>query len=251
MNFSQKNVLITGGSRGIGQATAFAFARAGAQVAIVYRSDEKAARLTIDTLAGNNHLAIQADISNPESVRQMINQVMRAFGRLDIVVNNAAVFDAQPIDQSSYEHWQQSWAHTLGVNLLGAANVCYCAAQYMMQQRSGCIVNVSSRGAYRGEPDSPAYGASKGGLNAMSQSLAKSLGKYDVTVHAVAPGFVDTEMAQHLLDGPEGDGIRAQSPMGRVARPDEVAHAILFLASEGAVFTSGAILDLNGASYFR
>jgi NAD(P)-dependent dehydrogenase (short-subunit alcohol dehydrogenase family) len=117
--------------------------------------------------------------------------------------------------------------------------------------RGGRIVNVSSRGAFRGEPDHPAYGASKAGLNAMGQSLAQALAPHGISVATVAPGFVETDMAAEFLDGPRGDAIRAQSPWGRVARPEEVAAAVLFLASPEAEFVSGAILDLNGASYLR
>jgi NAD(P)-dependent dehydrogenase (short-subunit alcohol dehydrogenase family) len=117
--------------------------------------------------------------------------------------------------------------------------------------RGGRIVNVSSRGAFRGEPDHPAYGASKAGLNALGQSLARALAPHGIAVTTVAPGFVLTDMTVDLLDAPAGDEIRAQSPFDRVATPDEVADAVFFLASARAEFASGAILDLNGASYLR
>ncbi|MCP5105924.1 MAG: SDR family oxidoreductase, partial [bacterium] len=147
--------------------------------------------------------------------------------------------------------WRENWEQTLAVNLTAPANVCYCAAQYMMKSGGGRIVNVSSRGAFRGEPEAPGYGASKAGLNAMSQSLAQRLARYNIFVGVVAPGFVETEMAEEFLAGPGGDEIRNQSPLGRVARPEEVARAVLFLADEGAEFMTGAILDVNGASYLR
>ena len=139
----------------------------------------------------------------------------------------------------------------INTNLIGAANVCYWATQLMIPQGGGRIINVSSRGAYRGEPEFPAYGASKAGMNAMSQSLAKRLGRHNISVYAIAPGFVATDMAQAALEGPEGDHIKNQSPMGRVALPEEVAYAILFYASEKAAFMTGGVLDVNGASYFR
>jgi 3-oxoacyl-[acyl-carrier protein] reductase len=139
----------------------------------------------------------------------------------------------------------------LDTNLIGAANATYCAAQQMIKQGGGRIVNISSRGAFRGEPDAPAYGASKAGLNAMSQSLAKYLAPYNIFVGVVAPGFVQTDMARDHLTGPQGDAIRNQSPLGRVAQPEEVAYAALFLASEGSQFMTGAIIDVNGASYLR
>jgi NAD(P)-dependent dehydrogenase (short-subunit alcohol dehydrogenase family) len=113
------------------------------------------------------------------------------------------------------------------------------------------VVNVTSRGAFRGEPDTPAYGASKAGLNAFAQSMALALAPQGISVTAVAPGFVQTEMAREVLDGPGGDAVRAQSPFGRVARPEEVASAVVWLASPGARFSSGTIVDVNGASYLR
>ena len=251
MNFSGQHVLITGGTKGIGRATAFAFAKQGANVILNYSKDEYAAAEALENLPPGDHRAIKADITQPDEVRQLVNQVIRECGKIDVVVNNAGFYQSHPIDLVNYEAWQESWEITLSVNLMGAANVCYCVAQYMRLAGGGRIINISSRGAFRGEPDHPAYGASKAGLNAMSQSLAQSLAKYNIYVGVVAPGFVETDMAKAQLDGPEGDAIRAQSPLGRVARPEEVAQAVLFLASKGTEFMTGAILDVNGASYLR
>jgi NAD(P)-dependent dehydrogenase (short-subunit alcohol dehydrogenase family) len=251
MNFSNKIVVITGGSRGIGKATAIAFAERGAKVVLVYKNNESAAEEALQQLPGEGHIAIKADVKDPQKVHQMINQVVKHFDRLDIVVNNAGIHHHHPIDNVDYQNWQDNWQLTLQTNLIGPANVCYCAAQYMILQGSGRIVNVSSRGAFRGEPDQPAYGASKAGLNAMSQSLAQSLAPHNIFVGVVAPGFVETDLAKDILEGPDGEAIRQQSPLKRVARPEEVARAILFLASEGSEFMTGAILDVNGASYLR
>jgi NAD(P)-dependent dehydrogenase (short-subunit alcohol dehydrogenase family) len=121
----------------------------------------------------------------------------------------------------------------------------------MKKTGGGRIVNVSSRGAFRGEPEQPAYGASKAGLNAMSQSVAQKVAEHHIYIGVVAPGFVETDMAASRLSGPEGEGIRGQSPFGRVARPEEVAYAVLFLASDGSEFSTGTIIDVNGASYLR
>ncbi len=251
MDFTNKTVLITGGSRGIGRATAQAFAQYGAKVVINFHRDSEAASATIDSLEGEDHFAIRADIGKPDAVERMIAAVVKEMGQLDIVVNNAGIFEAHPVDKTGYKDWQQAWIKTLNINLLGAANVCYCAAKIMKKQGSGRIINVSSRGAFRGEPEQPAYGASKAGLNAMSQSLAQALAPHNIFVAVVAPGFVETDMAKALLEGPDGTAIKQQSPTGRVARPEEVAHGILFLASEGAEFMTGSILDINGASYLR
>ena len=269
MDFSGKKVLITGGSKGIGRATALAFAKKGARVAINFKNDKQAAAATTELLnkykpklldvndehdpekEDPEHIAIRADIGLPSSAELLVKQVIEQFDGLDIVVNNAGVFIPHPADQSTYEQWQEAWRQTLRLNLLAASNVTFCAAQHMIQHGGGRIVNVSSRGAFRGEPDHPAYAASKAGLNAMSQSLAQALGKYKIFIGVVAPGFVETPMTREILDGPGGDAIRRQSPMNRVATAEEVAQAILFLASEGAEFTTGTILDVNGASYLR
>ncbi len=251
MEFLDKRVLITGGSRGIGRATAIAFANQGAQVAINFVRNRRAAERTIESLKGAEHLAVKADISLPNSAESLVQTVVEAFGGIDIVINNAGVYVPHPVDESTYEQWQAAWRQTLRINLLGAANVSFCAAQQMIQQGGGRIVNVSSRGAFRGEPQHPAYGASKAGLNAMSQSMAQALAKYNIFIGVVAPGFVETDMAKKILKGKAGKAIKQQSPLGRVAKPEEVAKAILFLASEGTEFMTGAILDVNGASYLR
>ncbi len=251
MRFDNKVVLITGGSRGIGSATAKAFAKKGAKVAINYRANLAAAADTLEQLAGDGHILVKADVADPTEIAAMVKEVAEHFGRLDIVVNNAGIFEYHPIDQVDYETWQKEWKRTIDINLIGASNVMYCSAQQMMKQGGGRIVNVSSRGAFRGEPLQPAYGASKAGMNAMGQSLAQSLAPYNIFVGTIAPGFVETDMAKEVLAGPDGDNIRNQSPVGRVAKPEEVAHGILFLASEGAEFMTGAILDINGDSYLR
>lgn len=251
MEFSGKHVLVTGGSRGIGRAVALAFAARGARVAISYLSNSEAARRTLGEMTGSPHLMVQADIADPLSVRRLVEKVIGEFGALDVLVNNAGGHWEHPLDSVSYDEWQSAWRDTLATNLVGTANVTYCAARHMIDHGGGRIVNVSSRGAFRGEPDFPAYGASKAGVNAMSQSLAQRLGRYHIFVGVVAPGYVETDLVAETLAGPEGDAIRAQSPLGRVARPEEVAQAVLFLAAEGSEFMTGAIIDVNGASYLR
>jgi 3-oxoacyl-[acyl-carrier protein] reductase len=250
-DFAGRTVLVTGASRGIGRAVAVAFAERGARVAVHFGSDERGAEATRTSLRGDGHLTVRAELADPEAVRAAVDTVASETGRLDVLVNNAGIWVPHPPAEVGYREWQDVWRRTLDVNLIGAANACYCAARHMIEAGGGRIVNVSSRGAFRGEPDYPAYGASKAGLNALGQSLALALGRHGIFVATVAPGFVDTEMAGEFLEGPDGDAIRAQSPLGRVATAEEVANAVVFLASEGAEFTTGAILDLNGASYLR
>ena len=251
MDFSGKRVLITGGTRGIGRAVAEGFASRGARVALNYRSNEKAADETLAALPGEGHDLVPGDVANAQEASAIVERAVTSLGGLDIVVNNAGVGGHHRPDEVDYDAWQEAWQRILAVNLIGAANVSYCAAKHMISSGGGRIVNVSSRGAFRGEPNQPAYGASKAGLNALSQSLAQRLAPYGIFVGVVAPGFVDTELAADRLAGPQGDDIRGQSPLGRVARPEEVAHAVLFLASPGAEFSTGTIIDVNGASYLR
>jgi len=251
LDFTNKTVLVTGGSRGIGKAIAFAFAKKGARVAVLFRSDQVSADKTLAELEGNTHLALKADVADADQVKKALDAVIESFGRLDIVVNNAGIGIYHPLPTTNYKDWQQAWKQTIDANLIGPANICFCAAKHMIDQGGGRIVNITSRGAFRGEPTKAAYGASKAGLNSLSQSLAVALGGYKIFVGAVAPGFVNTELTADRLNGPEGEQIKAQSPFNRVAEPEEVAHAVLFLASEGAEFSTGTIIDVNGASYLR
>ena len=244
-------VLITGASRGIGRAAALAFAERGDHVAVHHRDSADRAAAVLAELPGNGHMIVQADLTDPAQVRRMVDAAAVGLGGLDVLVNNAGIYVTHPITEVSYEDWQAAWQQTLAVNLIGPANVTWCAVQHMIPRGGGRIVNVSSRGAFRGEPGQPAYGASKGALNAFGQSLAQALGPHGISVTAVAPGFVDTEMATERVHGPDGEQVRAQSPFDRVARPEEIAAAVLYLASPEAEWSSGTIVDLNGASYLR
>jgi NAD(P)-dependent dehydrogenase (short-subunit alcohol dehydrogenase family) len=202
-------------------------------------------------MTGEGHRLYQADQSDPAQIEPLIDRVVEEMGRLDILVNNAGIFVEHPIAEIDYEAWLSAWQRVLAVNLSGPANLTFHAARKMIAQGGGRIVNVSSRGAFRGEPKAPAYGASKAALNAMSQSLAQALAPHGIFICVVAPGFVETDMAASSLSGPTGDAIRSQSPLNRVARPEEVARTVVFLASEGTEFLTGCIVDVNGASYLR
>jgi NAD(P)-dependent dehydrogenase (short-subunit alcohol dehydrogenase family) len=248
---TKRTVLITGGSRGIGAAIAREFAAAGDRIAIHYVSSKVDADAVVASLEGSGHISAQADLRNPDAIRTMVEGVAAEFGQIDVLINNAGIFVDHPIESTTYEEWQAAWALTLGVNLIGAANVTWCALQHMPKGSTSRIVNIGSRGAFRGEPANPAYGASKAAIVAFGQSIAKALAPLNIGVTTLAPGFVETEMAAKLLDGEEGDGIRAQSPFNRVAKPEELAKAVYFLASPDSEWASGAVLDFNGASYLR
>lgn len=247
-------ILVTGSSRGIGRAVATRFAASGDRVAIHHRDSAALAEELAAELPGSGHVVVRADLADPVAVRAMVDAAADRLGGLDVLVNNAGAYgraDApHPVFGTGYEQWQAMWRDTFDVNLFGAANAAWAAAQHM-RERGGRIVNVSSRGAFRGEPAQPAYGASKAALNSMAQSLAVALAPYGIAVACVAPGFVETDMTNEHLKSERGESIRAQSPFGRVAQPEEIASAVHWLASSEAEWASGTIIDLNGASYLR
>jgi 3-oxoacyl-[acyl-carrier protein] reductase len=251
MDFRDTVVLVTGGSRGIGRAVAEEFAARGATVAVQFRADRRAADETLAALAGDGHRAFPADLADPGQARSLIEQILGQLGRIDVLVNNAGIYERHPILETGYEEWQRIWRRTIDTNLIGPSNLLHAVAPHMVAAGGGRIVNVSSRGAFRGEPDHPAYGASKAGLNSLGQSMARALGRHGIYVTTVAPGFVETDMAAPFLEGSAGDAIRAQSPLNRAATPQEVARVVVFLATPGAEATTGAIVDVNGASYLR
>lgn len=251
LEFSNKTVLVTGASRGIGKVIAEKFAEANANVIVHYHKNQQAAEETLAKLKTGNHSLAQANMADPNSIQNMVDQIYSKIDRIDILINNAGMYQDVPVPESSYEQWQNVWNKTIQTNLIGPANLTFLVAKKMMQQGGGKIINISSRGAFRGEPTAPCYGASKAGLNAMSQSLARALAPHNILVYVIAPGFVETDMVRPVLQGASGEAIRQQSPLNRVAKPSEIANAALFLASEGIDFLTGCIIDVNGASYLR
>jgi NAD(P)-dependent dehydrogenase (short-subunit alcohol dehydrogenase family) len=246
-----KSALVTGASRGIGRAVASLLAAHGARVAIHFHRDESAAAAVRDDLPGEEHVLVQADLGDPEAARRLPDQAAQKFGRLDMVINNAGIYEPHPLDELDFAAWRAAWERTLAVNLHGPAHVMYGAVPHLKAAGGGHIVNISSRGAFRGEPEAPAYGASKAGLNALSQSLALALGPHGIHVVVVAPGWVATDMTREYLDGLAGDAIRAQSPFQRIATVQEVAQVVSLVVSGRADALSGGIIDVNCASHLR
>lgn len=243
--------LVTGASRGIGRAIAERLALRGCRVAVHYQKNRAAAEEVLAALPGAGHAVFAADLASPEEVERLWTEVMAAFGRIDVVVNNAGIYEEHPLTETTYPEWQQAWRRTLETNLLGPANLCHCAANAMRIAGGGRVVNISSRGAFRGEPTAPAYGASKAGLNALSQSLAWALAAQGVYFYVVAPGWVETDMATAHLAGPHGQAVLAQHPLGRVATPEEIATTAVFCALDAPPAMTGSVIDVNGASYLR
>ncbi|RKR90570.1 NAD(P)-dependent dehydrogenase (short-subunit alcohol dehydrogenase family) [Micromonospora pisi] len=251
----RQRALVTGGSRGVGAAVAVTLARAGYTIAVQCRADITSARSVLESLPGDGHTIVTGDLADPAGAQASVTAAVEALGGVDLLVNNAGRYVELPVTTTSYADWQANWRETLDVNLHGAANVTWCVVHHLLGRpegpAGGRIVNIGSRGAFRGEPHAPAYGASKAALHSLTQSLAVDLAPHGIAVAAVAPGFIRTEMVAPLLDGPDGDAVRAQSPFNRVAEPAEVAAAVAWLAAPEAVWASGAILDLNGASHLR
>ena len=245
------NILITGASGGIGRAAAIACAKNGASIGVHYNANKALAEETLSLLEGEGHHLLQGDVTKPDQVLALISEADNVLGGIDVLVNNAGISQRHDIRNIDYQEWQDSWQRIMDANLTGPSNLCYAAVQSMLNRGGGRIVNVSSRGAFRGEPLMPWYGASKAGLNALGQSLAQALGPDNIFVFTIAPGFVETEMAKAVLASPEGDHIRNQSAIGRVAQPHELGNAICYLAMDAPDFMTGCIVDLNGASYLR
>ncbi|MFE9747328.1 SDR family NAD(P)-dependent oxidoreductase [Saccharothrix saharensis] len=222
-----RGVLVTGGSRGIGAAIVEAFRDLGDRVLGLSSSD--------------------VDLADPEAIERVVSSAADTLGGIDVLVNNAGLVELGSVDLP-YAQWQALWRRTFAVNVFGAADMSYCVARHMISRGiRGRIVNVGSRGAFRGEPNMPAYGASKAALHSLGQSLAVALAPHGIAVASVAPGFVGTDRVADMVT----DEVRAQSPFGRVAKPEEIAAAVVYLASPAAEWASGAVLDLNGASYLR
>jgi 3-oxoacyl-[acyl-carrier protein] reductase len=251
LDLTGQSALVTGASRGIGRAVAKSLAAHGATVGVHYNRDEEAAERTAAELEGENHWVMKADMSDTAAVIKLAEEAITLLGGVDILVNNAGIFELHPVVVSETASWLKKWQRTIDVNLLGPACLCHHLATHMAARGSGRIINVTSRGAYRGEPQAPAYGAAKAGLNSLSQSLAQALAPHGVIVTAVAPGWVETDMTTGFLATEEGEAIRAQSPMRRVASAEEIADVVLFLAATKAEFITGAVIDVNGASHLR
>jgi 3-oxoacyl-[acyl-carrier protein] reductase len=200
-------------------------------------------------------VALAADLADDDAVGDLVGSAVEKLGTIDVLVNNAGIYVDGPVDRTGYRDWMANWRQVIGTNLLGAAAVTWQVVDHLMNREQGPdggrIVMVGSRGAYRGEPTAPSYGASKAGLHALTQSLAVALAPSGIVVNGVAPGFVATDMTEALLSSPAGEAIRSQSPFGRAGRPDDIAAVVAFLSSPEAQWTSGAILDANGASYLR
>jgi 3-oxoacyl-[acyl-carrier protein] reductase len=246
IDLAGRTALITGGSRGIGRATADLLARAGARVAINYARDEAAANAAVREIrsAGGEAMALAGDVADEVVARQLVRDVVAAWGRLDILINNAGIWDEDVAGRGDVAVWDRTYA----VNLRGAHLVTDAAVPHL-EKYGGSIVFVSSTAGQRGEARHSAYAASKGALISYTKSLAAELGPRGVRVNAVAPGWVDTDMSASALGNPiERAEIEKLIPIGRVATAADIAGPILFLVSDLARHLQGEVVNVNGGS---
>ncbi|HEY6372574.1 MAG TPA: SDR family NAD(P)-dependent oxidoreductase [Candidatus Sulfotelmatobacter sp.] len=252
LSLSGKVALISGGSRGIGAATVRMFAAAGAKVAFSYRSARSQAETLARECGASVCHPIASDLNNPEAGRALVDETVRHFGRLDILVANHGVWPEQdvPIERMSDEQWR----NTLSINLDGVFGlVKHAVAQMKSQARTrepaGHIVLISSTSGQRGEAFHCDYSATKGAVISLTKSLSTELASAGIYVNCVAPGWVDTDMSAGALADPKsGDEIRRTIPMGRVGRPEEIAAPVLFLCTEHAGFITGEVFNVNGGA---
>jgi NAD(P)-dependent dehydrogenase (short-subunit alcohol dehydrogenase family) len=250
LDLTGKVILITGASRGIGAEAARRLAAAGARVAINYSRSEAEAMAIAAEISDERAFAVRADVSDAEEVRAMIDAVEKRWGRLDVLVNNAATFEMNPFDGESYEHWRQAWHRTFALNVFGAANAAFLAMRVMRKHGGGKVINIASRAAYRGETEFADYGASKAALVNLTISIARGCAKDNITSTCIAPGFIETEMAKSELEK-HYEEIVNQIPLRRVGTVDDIAGVVLFLASPMADYLNGATIDVNGGSWFH
>lgn len=244
-----KVALVTGASRGIGREIALTLGRAGARIGINYHSSPDSAAEVADELGSDSALLLRADVASPSEVERMVAAVVDGFGRIDILVNNAAIFAINPFDGDSFEQWDAGWRRTFDLNVHGAANCAWLAIRDMRQNGGGTVINIASRAASRGETEFADYGASKAALENLTRSIARGCARWNITSNCVNPGFIETDMAADEI-ARRGDEIRREIPLGRVGTPRDVADLVVFLASPRARYLNGATIDVNGGSWF-
>ncbi|WNG35879.1 3-oxoacyl-[acyl-carrier-protein] reductase [Archangium minus] len=244
--FKDKVVLVTGGSRGIGRSIAVAFAKQGATVVFSYAGNEAAAQETLGLIqsAGAKGEAVRFDVADSAACASAVENVVKTHGRLDVLVNNAGV----AVDGLVMRVKDEDWDKQLDTNLKGAFALIRAASRPMMKQKGGAIINLTSVVGEMGNGGQAAYSASKAGLIGLTKSVARELASRNIRVNAVSPGFIGTDMTSHL-EGDTREKMLAAIPLGRLGSPEDVANAVLFLASDTAAYITGEVLKVNGGMY--
>jgi 3-oxoacyl-[acyl-carrier protein] reductase len=243
MKLAGRVALVTGGSRGIGKAIVWSLAKEGAKVAFVYRSSKETADQLVSELELDQReaLAIQADVAKKADADRAIEDVLEKWGKIDILVNNAGVIRDGLLAVMKPENWQE----VIDTNLTSVYNFCHSAMRPMMSARYGRIINMSSVAAHTANPGQSNYAASKGGIEGFTRCLATEIAKRGITVNAVAPGFIETDMTESVVNA-AGDQIKKQIPVKRLGQPEDIAHAVLFLASDESSYITGHVLTVDG-----
>ncbi len=242
----ERVAIVTGGSRGIGRQTALSLASAGADVVVNYAGNRTAAEEVAGMIQslGRKALTIRADVSSADEVNEMVKQTLDTFGKIDILVNNAGITRDNLLMRMKEEEWDE----VINTNLKGVFNCIKAVTRPMMKQRSGRIINVASVVAVLGNPGQANYVAAKAGVIGMTKSVARELASRGITVNAVAPGFIDTDMTKELQENAK-EQLMAQIPLGRLGKPEDVAGVITFLASDAASYITGQTIHVDGGMY--
>lgn len=243
MSLEGRVALVTGGSRGIGRAVVEALAADGAKVAFVYNSSQEAAEEVVTAVkeAGGECLAIQADVRSKESADRIISDVVDSWGSVDILVNNAGIIRDGLLAMMDESDWQD----VISTNLNSVFNFCQAVTRQMMSQRYGRIINMSSVAANVANPGQANYAASKGGVEGFTRCIATELARRNITVNAVAPGFIETDMTQAVVSA-AGKEIKKKIPARRLGVPSDIANAVLFLAQEETSYVTGQTITVDG-----
>ena len=246
IDLQKKNILVTGSSRGIGAAISKELGKSGARIAIHYKRERQSAE-EIAKIIGNNSKVFKANLQDPDQCELLFKSVLNKFGHIDAIVNNAGTAILSPLNN---ENWVKEWDKTMSINLRAVGILCKLAIQHFKTRKSGRIINIASRAAFRGDTaEYLAYAASKAGVVSLSKSIARAFGKDGITCFVVAPGWVKTDMANESIEEYGDEYILQGNSLDRLTEPEDIAPIVTLLASGLADHATGTTIDINAASY--